>query len=63
MRFKEHLSVATNVAVLALVAFTLLRPTGPVGGKIAAWYQNYSARKIVAKIGRASCRERVCQYV
>src|SRR3546814_15694272 len=37
------------------------RPEGAVGSHVAGY--NGSAIGVVYKIGRASCRERVCQYV
>src|SRR3546814_2434207 len=31
--------------------------------RLAHWRSTHHARHVVVKIGRASCRERVCQYV
>src|SRR3546814_17049703 len=33
------------------------------GSSVSAWYDPMLAKLIVHEIGRASCRERVCQYV
>src|SRR3546814_7018523 len=35
----------------------------PVAGRGVAWVDNARERYSFGKIGRASCRERVCQYV
>ena len=49
MRIREHLSVAANIAVITLVAFVMLRPSGPVGSKVMAWYSAFAVRRIVAQ--------------
>src|SRR3546814_19712058 len=36
---------------------------GVLEDKDVLYVANFSARRFVRKIGRASCRERVCQYV
>ena len=49
MATKERLSLVANIAVIGLVAFALLRPSGPIGLRISLWYDNYTARRIVAR--------------
>lgn len=36
---RDRLSLLANVLVILLVAYALLRPTGPLGGRIADWSQ------------------------
>src|SRR3546814_4365630 len=53
----------TAVAQRHIPAFrTLLRDLNQLRSRMQS-EQNGSARIVLAKIGRASCRERVCQYV
>src|SRR3546814_14021338 len=54
VRFDEGVSQATNISILSLILGVGAALAG--GGEAAMGV-------IAAEIGRASCRERVCQYV
>src|SRR3546814_2045892 len=59
LRFPDLYRALTNAgATMLLVPSAFTVPTGQ-----AHWHVLLRARAIEAEIGRASCRERVCQYV
>jgi protein-disulfide isomerase len=43
----ERLGTAANVAVIAAAAFLLLRPTGPVGARVAEWNRGRALKAFI----------------
>src|SRR3546814_19976897 len=54
---------APKVAAMALLVRVLIDAMGPTGPALAAWQQIILFLSLASKIGSASCRERVCQYL
>src|SRR3546814_155711 len=53
---RTHLRVEIAAATIAGTAFALVSPAAAFGWSVLGW-------GLLLQIGRASCRERVCQYV
>jgi len=47
---RRNLGVITNVVVLLLVGYALLRPTGPVGATVTRWREEGARRKAVREL-------------
>src|SRR3546814_11890787 len=54
---------ADGLAVLVLELDVLLAPAGQLGGEDVAVEEADGNAAALVEIGRASCREKVCQYV
>src|SRR3546814_12859585 len=63
-----HSTVATSLAVIALISISTVASLLVQGADISATGWNFVAAAVAGlvagrQIGRAACRERVCQYV
>src|SRR3546814_5025372 len=62
--FMEPLeSTAIHLIQRSVLRFIRMLPAGRVSERDVAEYNEQQMQDMVQKIGRASCRERVCQYV
>jgi len=53
---RDRLNTLANLAIIATLAFLLLRPSGPVGARIARWKQTQDSQREIALVWNALVR-------